>query len=108
MRGSRRSTARKIRAAAFSGGVRASLDRKSTRLNSSHQIISYTAFCLKNKKQEAGLAIRPLPPSPPAFAQRVRSRMRTAESGHGTARPDPASTHYHAYPAFASELPLLA
>src|SRR5258708_21698446 len=26
------------------------LDRKSTRLNSSHQIISYAAFCLKNKK----------------------------------------------------------
>src|SRR5258708_23032056 len=24
-------------------------DRKSTRLNSSHQIISYAAFCLKNK-----------------------------------------------------------
>src|SRR5215216_1807044 len=26
------------------------LDRKSTRLNSSHQIISYAVFCLKNKK----------------------------------------------------------
>src|SRR5207244_5995597 len=25
-------------------------DRKSTRLNSSHQIISYAVFCLKNKK----------------------------------------------------------
>src|SRR5258708_27729051 len=25
-------------------------DRKSTRLNSSHQIISYAAFCLKKKK----------------------------------------------------------
>src|SRR5258708_17385714 len=29
------------------GGV----DRKSTRLNSSHQIISYAVFCLKKKKQ---------------------------------------------------------
>src|SRR5258708_36071788 len=29
----------------------ASLDRKSTRLNSSHQIISYAVFCLKKKKQ---------------------------------------------------------
>src|SRR5947208_5123825 len=28
------------------------LDRKSTRLNSSHQIISYAVFCLKKKKQE--------------------------------------------------------
>src|SRR5947208_12919296 len=26
------------------------LDRKSTRLNSSHQIISYAVFCLKRKK----------------------------------------------------------
>src|SRR5258708_38297919 len=28
-----------------------SLDRKSTRLNSSHQIISYAVFCLKKKKK---------------------------------------------------------
>src|SRR5947208_3728837 len=27
------------------------LDRKSTRLNSSHQIISYAVFCLKKKKR---------------------------------------------------------
>src|SRR5258708_18610704 len=31
------------------GGERAVLDRKSTRLNSSHQIISYAVFCLKKK-----------------------------------------------------------
>src|SRR5947208_11949534 len=28
------------------------LDRKSTRLNSSHQIISYAVFCLKKKKKD--------------------------------------------------------
>src|SRR5258708_39720240 len=28
-------------------------DRKSTRLNSSHQIISYAVFCLKKKKKTA-------------------------------------------------------
>src|SRR5258708_24930526 len=28
------------------------LDRKSTRLNSSHQIISYAVFCLKKKKND--------------------------------------------------------
>src|SRR5258708_28442977 len=28
----------------------ANIDRKSTRLNSSHQIISYAVFCLKKKK----------------------------------------------------------
>src|SRR5258708_25135428 len=28
-------------------------DRKSTRLNSSHQIISYAVFCLKKKKEKS-------------------------------------------------------
>src|SRR5258708_21966415 len=37
------------------------LDRKSTRLNSSHQIISYAVFCLK-KKNRRGLLIYRLPP----------------------------------------------
>src|SRR5439155_26616799 len=32
--------------------VRPSLDRKSTRLNSSHVASSYAVFCLKKKKQE--------------------------------------------------------
>src|SRR5256885_5980219 len=30
-------------------------DRKSTRLNSSHLVISYAVFCLKKKKSSAGL-----------------------------------------------------
>src|SRR5256885_2957952 len=29
-------------------------DRKSTRLNSSHLVISYAVFCLKKKKQKSG------------------------------------------------------
>src|SRR5215216_7687745 len=33
------------------GGKRVAADRKSTRLNSSHQIISYAVFCLKKKKK---------------------------------------------------------
>src|SRR5207244_10630727 len=33
----------------FSSGQQQQLDRKSTRLNSSHQIISYAVFCLKKK-----------------------------------------------------------
>src|SRR3712207_7396062 len=32
------------------GGIRADLDRKSTRLNSSHANISYAVFCLKKKQ----------------------------------------------------------
>src|SRR5437588_8909266 len=31
--------------------VKAPLDRKSTRLNSSHTVISYAVFCLKKKKK---------------------------------------------------------
>src|SRR2546430_12076371 len=33
--------------------LQARLDRKSTRLNSSHSQISYAVFCLKNKKPRA-------------------------------------------------------
>src|SRR5438552_10596711 len=39
--------------AAHSVAIR--LDRKSTRLNSSHQIISYAVFCLKKKKKNSTL-----------------------------------------------------
>src|SRR2546422_5305991 len=35
------------------GAVPAALDRKSTRLNSSHGYISYAVFCLKKKKTKA-------------------------------------------------------
>src|SRR6201987_6141200 len=35
---------------AFDGPPLVPRDRKSTRLNSSHQIISYAVFCLKKKK----------------------------------------------------------
>src|SRR5260221_6570467 len=34
-----------------SRNMAARLDRKSTRLNSSHTVISYAVFCLKKKKQ---------------------------------------------------------
>src|SRR5438034_3680672 len=33
-------------------GAQMSLDRKSTRLNSSHTVISYAVFCLKKKKKK--------------------------------------------------------
>src|SRR5436190_17278701 len=35
-------------------GVVGGEDRKSTRLNSSHTVISYAVFCLKKKKRAAG------------------------------------------------------
>src|SRR5258708_2444571 len=34
------------------------IDRKSTRLNSSHQIISYAVFCLKKKKKQTISSVR--------------------------------------------------
>src|SRR3954462_1484560 len=40
-----------------SGVQTCALDRKSTRLNSSHTIISYAVFCLKKKEQQ-GVAVR--------------------------------------------------
>src|SRR2546422_3932529 len=36
--------------------LRKHLDRKSTRLNSSHGYISYAVFCLKKKKQKKNVA----------------------------------------------------
>src|SRR3954464_12126688 len=36
----------------FSGVQTCALDRKSTRLNSSHTIISYAVFCLKKKNEQ--------------------------------------------------------
>src|SRR2546427_8305435 len=33
------------------------IDRKSTRLNSSHSQISYAVFCLKKKKKQAAVAV---------------------------------------------------
>src|SRR2546430_5876925 len=41
------------------GGMNASGDRKSTRLNSSHSQISYAVFCLKKKHRESILAQAP-------------------------------------------------
>src|SRR5258708_27650459 len=38
------------------GEILEALDRKSTRLNSSHQIISYAVFCLKKKTKIANTA----------------------------------------------------
>src|SRR5207249_11388651 len=51
------------------------LDRKSTRLNSSHVSISYAVFCLKKKKKSTTLSAWPIPP-------------RNGERGSMTRRPE--------------------
>src|SRR5437588_6624898 len=43
-------------AANLSGLLRPTPDRKSTRLNSSHTVISYAVFCLKKKKKHQTVA----------------------------------------------------
>src|SRR2546427_5580837 len=44
-----------LEAAKKAGGDGVSLDRKSTRLNSSHSQISYAVFCLKKKKTKKAI-----------------------------------------------------
>src|SRR2546426_3536437 len=39
-------------------GVAGGIDRKSTRLNSSHLVISYAVFCLKKKKKNQSSSAR--------------------------------------------------
>src|SRR5256885_12166011 len=46
------------------------IDRKSTRLNSSHLVISYAVFCLKKKNSSR----TPYPPAPPTVG---RDALRT-------------------------------
>src|SRR5256885_13188834 len=45
-------------------GAPAAADRKSTRLNSSHLVISYAVFCLKKKKNYGNLVPVTIPVSP--------------------------------------------
>src|SRR3989304_4108108 len=56
----------------------ASLDRKSTRLNSSHGYISYAVFCLKKKNIPNS---RPPPPPRPTLPSRAR-RSPAPHVGH--------------------------
>src|SRR2546426_3974384 len=49
------------------------LDRKSTRLNSSHLVISYAVFCLKKKKKPREPVVAALNPNTPvALTKRTR------------------------------------
>src|ERR1039457_5606745 len=55
------------------------IDRKSTRVNSSHLVISYAVFCLKKKDDQRGA--RPHLP-PPHRLQRVRSAQQPRVADH--------------------------
>src|SRR5258708_18055307 len=54
--------AARLAVSAVRGGGSSRRDRKSTRLNSSHQIISYAVFCLKKKNEAPRRRCRPPTP----------------------------------------------
>src|SRR5260221_10835911 len=56
-------------------------DRKSTRLNSSHTVISYAVFCLKKKKKKTETAMSATePPDKPIATS--RATMRSEPQSH--------------------------
>src|SRR2546426_3541499 len=61
-------------------------DRKSTRLNSSHLVISYAVFCLKKKKKKKKKPNRDIPEDSPGGMQRVAYQGSPAETLRGDAR----------------------
>src|SRR5256885_2042589 len=83
-----------VRAQVAAGEV----DRKSTRLNSSHLVISYAVFCLKKKKQRAGRATAR--PAPRRTARRPRPRPVGPTSAAMTAArcPNPLQADFSAPP----------
>src|SRR5205807_10576028 len=58
-------------------------DRKSTRLNSSHLVISYAVFCLKKKKTADAPAT--IPPSPPTTSRFASLSYSNSVSGSSSA-----------------------
>src|SRR6476646_7666983 len=72
-------------------------DRKSTRLNSSHTVISYAVFCLKNKKQRRRRGPARLP------ARRRRARL-GGERRHPL-RPRPPAVRLRPVPATTEASP---
>src|ERR1022692_3392212 len=54
----RRDRGRSLRECGCQSGGAAFPDRKSTRLNSSHLVISYAVFCLKKKKKKSKLLLQ--------------------------------------------------
>src|SRR2546426_1604002 len=66
-------------------------DRKSTRLNSSHLVISYAVFCLKKKKTYEGLA----------GAERPAARCARALFCYGGPPGSPQDHNEHCHPLLA-------
>src|SRR2546430_1748213 len=69
--------------------VPATADRKSTRLNSSHLVISYAVFCLKKKQQKLRFdrLLTVLPSAQSCVLQRILSLLRNPIQSHGVTLP---------------------
>src|SRR3954463_9530332 len=75
-----------------SGFQTSALDRKSTRLNSSHTIISYAVFCLKKEEVPRRARITPLwriPIAGRALQNLTPAAQRRGELGQGRPREGP-------------------
>src|SRR5256885_12656787 len=72
-------------------------DRKSTRLNSSHLVISYAVFCLKKKKKKIALQRMHSPDSQPPF-QTTRPIPSAPGLLHHTRRANTPNTSPHHTP----------
>src|SRR5256885_13326781 len=83
-------------------GYEVSKDRKSTRLNSSHLVISYAVFCLKKKhtpqRQRGPPPSRQRPPPPPTRASwascATHWRRATQHHAHPSASPAPSQVPF--------------
>src|SRR5256885_12821257 len=64
------------------------IDRKSTRLNSSHLVISYAVFCLKKKKQDRDRQFLPSGPCQRVRPVTVGSSHAPAPRRLGQAKPE--------------------
>src|SRR5258708_21904669 len=84
-----------------SSAAKFALDRKSTRLNSSHQIISYAVFCLKKKKpSHHSDATEPL-----GRPTRLRKRHLDDRAGHEQAAQRQVRHHISCHPQLSSHDP---
>src|SRR3954449_1503720 len=70
-------------------------DRKSTRLNSSHTLISYAVFCLKKKKKQTYTRTIPInPTSAPLRAQTPRDNQHFSRSRARAPCALPSTLHF--------------
>src|SRR3954449_3928398 len=81
-------------------------DRKSTRLNSSHTLISYAVFCLKKKNTNGGAVLPSISPREASSAQRleVATEAKASLAEEVVFFNDPGTTEIYPFPPPAAFL----